>query len=47
MKLTMTFLSLYGFVEGIAKVPTKRASAAKSLLHYGVSVLHHGLGYEF
>ena len=43
MTLTMTFLSLYGYIEGIAKVPRKRVSAVKSLLHYGASVLQHGL----
>jgi hypothetical protein len=45
LTLTMTFLSLYGYVEGIAKVPRKRVSTIKSLLSYGASVLEHGLGY--
>jgi hypothetical protein len=42
--LVVTFLSLYGFVLGVASVPRKRAAAAKSLMHYGVDVLQHGLG---
>jgi hypothetical protein len=41
--LAMAFLALYGFVEGVARVPKKRVSAARSLLHYGVEVLQHGL----
>ena len=41
--LTMTFLSLYGLVHGVACVPRKRVSALKSLLRYGVQVLQHGL----
>ncbi len=45
MQLTMAFVSLYGFIEGIAKVPKKRLSAVNSLLGYGVSILQHGLGY--
>lgn len=42
--LPMVLLSLYGLVNGIAYVPRKRVSAVKSLLHYGVNVLHNGLG---
>jgi hypothetical protein len=42
--LTMTALSLYGLIQGVACVPRKRASALKSLLRYGVSVIQHGLG---
>jgi hypothetical protein len=42
--LTMTFLSLYGLIHGVAYVPTNRANALKSLLHYGVKVFQHGLG---
>jgi hypothetical protein len=42
--LTMTALSLYGLIRGIACVPRKRASAVKSLIHYGVKVLQNGLG---
>jgi recombinational DNA repair protein (RecF pathway) len=42
--LTMTFLSLYGLIHGVARVPRKRASAVKSLLRYGVNVIQHGLG---
>jgi hypothetical protein len=42
--LTMTALSLYGLISGVAFVPRKRASAVKSLLRYGVAVLHHALG---
>ncbi len=45
MQLTMAFVSSYGLIEGIAKVPRKRLSSVKSLLRYGVSVLQHGLGY--
>ena len=41
--LTMTFLSLYGLIHGVACVPGSRVSAVKSLLHYGVDVLQHGL----
>lgn len=41
--LTMTLLSLYGLINGVAYVPRKRLSAVKSILHYGVNVLHHGL----
>jgi hypothetical protein len=41
--LTMTFLSLYGLIHGVACVPGSRVSAVKSLLHYGVEVLQHGL----
>ncbi|MGA3291021.1 MAG: hypothetical protein ABSD42_12375 [Candidatus Bathyarchaeia archaeon] len=40
----MTFLSLYGLIHGVACVPGSRVSAVKSLLHYGVEVLQHGLG---
>ncbi len=42
--LTMTFLSLYGLIHGVACVPGSRVSAVKSLLRYGVEVLQHGLG---
>jgi len=42
--LTMTFLSLYGLIYGIARVPGRRVSAVKSLVRYGVDVLQHGLG---
>ena len=42
--LTMTFLSLYGLIHGVACVPRNRVSAVKSLLHYGVDVLQNGLG---
>jgi hypothetical protein len=42
--LTMTFLSLYGLIHGIARVPINRLSAVKSLLNYGVEVLQKGLG---
>ena len=41
--LTMTTLSLYGLIRGVACVPRKRVSSVKSLLRYGVDVLHHGL----
>ena len=41
--LTMTFLSMYGLVHGVACVPKSRISAVKSLLHYGVQVFEHGL----
>jgi len=41
--LAMTFLSLYGLIHGAACVPRNRVSAVKSLLHYGVDVLQHGL----
>lgn len=42
--LTMTFLSLYGLIHGIARVPINRLSAVKSLLNYGVEVFQKGLG---
>ena len=42
--LTMTFLSLYGLIHGVACVPINRVNAVKSLLHYGVEVFQHGLG---
>lgn len=42
--LTMSFLSLYGLIQGVARVPRNRVNAVKSLLHYGVEVLEHGLG---
>jgi hypothetical protein len=45
MQMTMAFVSLYGLIEGIAKVPRKRLSSIKSLLRYGASVLQHGIGY--
>ena len=44
--LTMTMLSLYGFICGVAHVPKKRTSAAKSLLHYGVSVIQKKLAHN-
>lgn len=42
--LTMSFLSLYGLIHGVACVPTNRINAVKSLLHYGAEVFQHGLG---
>ncbi len=42
--LTMTALSLYGLIGGVACVPRKRLSAVKSLLLYGVAVFQHALG---
>jgi hypothetical protein len=42
--LTMIFLSLYGLIHGVARVPTNRLMAVKSLIHYGVDVLQRGLG---
>ena len=39
----MTFLSLYGLIQGVARVPGSGVSAVKSLLRYGVDVLQHGL----
>jgi hypothetical protein len=42
--LTMTFLSLYGLIHGVACVPINRVNAVKSLLHYGVRVFQNGLG---
>jgi hypothetical protein len=42
--ITMLFLSLYGLVEGIARVPKNRIGAVKTLLNYGVDVLQRGLG---
>ena len=41
--LAMTFLSLYGLIHGVARVPKKRVSGMKSLIHYGAEVLQHGL----
>jgi len=41
--LTMSALSMYGLIRGVACVPRKRASSVKSLLLYGVRVLQHGL----
>jgi len=41
--LTMTLLSLYGLIHGVASVPRKRASAVKSLLRYGVKIVQKGL----
>ncbi len=41
--LVMTWLSLYGAIEGIARVPKKRLNAIKSLLDYAVTVLQRGL----
>ncbi|MCW4011140.1 MAG: hypothetical protein NWF05_11065 [Candidatus Bathyarchaeota archaeon] len=40
--LTMTFLSLYGAVYGMARA-SNRINAMTSLLHYGSEVLQHGL----
>ncbi len=42
--LTMTFLSLYGLIHGVACVPKNRIAAMKSLFHYGIRVIRHGLG---
>jgi len=42
--LIMTFLALYGLIHGAARVPESSVNAVKSLLHYGVDVLRHGLG---
>jgi hypothetical protein len=42
--LTVMWLSLYGFVLGVASVPRERVGALKSLLCYGVDVLQRGLG---
>ena len=42
--LTMSFLSLYGLIHGVACVPMNRVNAVKSLLRYGVEVFQHGLG---
>jgi disulfide bond formation protein DsbB len=41
--LVMTFLSLYGSIQGIAHAPRSGMSAVKSLLQYGVEVFQHGL----
>lgn len=41
--LAMTFLSLYGVIQGAIRIPRNRVSAAKSLLYYGVEVIQHGL----
>ena len=41
--LAMTFLSLYGLIHGVARVPKKRVSGMKSLIHYGAEVFQHGL----
>ena len=37
--LTMTLLSLYGLIHGMARVPKNRMSSIKSLSRYGVNVL--------
>ena len=37
--LTMTLLSFYGLIHGVACVPKNRMSSIKSLLRYGVNVL--------
>ena len=42
--LTMAFLSIYGLIHGVARVPINRINAMKSLLNYGVEVFQHGLG---
>ena len=42
--LTMTLLSLYGLIHGVACVPGSRVSAVKSLLRYGVDVFQQGVG---
>ena len=42
--LIMTLLSLYGFIRGVACVPRKRLSAARSLLRYGVNVVEKKVG---
>ncbi len=42
--LTMAFLSIYGLIHGVARVPKNRINAMKSLLKYGVEVFQHGLG---
>jgi len=41
--LILTYLSLYGFIHGVAHIPRNRLSAVKSLLHYAVAVIQHGL----
>jgi hypothetical protein len=42
--ITMVFLSMYGLIHGVARVPRNRISAVKSLIHYGADVLQRGLG---
>lgn len=42
--ITMIFLSLFGLIQGVARVPRNRMSAVKSLLSYGVDVFQRGLG---
>ena len=42
--MTMIFLSSYGLIQGVTRVPKNRISAVKSLLHYGIDVLQRGLG---
>ena len=41
--LILTYLSLYGFIHGVAHVPRNRLNALKSLLHYALAVIQHGL----
>jgi hypothetical protein len=41
--LAKVFLSLYGLIHSVALVPRKRVSAVKSLLRYGVDVIHERL----
>jgi hypothetical protein len=41
--LAKVFLSLYGLIHSVALVPRKRVSAVKSLLRYGVDVIHQRL----
>ena len=41
--LTMTLLSVYGLIHGVACVPKKRVSALRSLLRYGAVVLQRGV----
>jgi hypothetical protein len=41
--LAKVFLSLHGLIHSVALVPRKRVSAVKSLLRYGVDVIHERL----
>jgi len=41
--LILAYLSLYGFIHGIAHIPRNRLRAAKSLLNYALAVIQHGL----
>jgi len=43
--LTMTLLSLYGLVHGVASVPKKRTSAIKSLIRYGARIILQKFGF--